>query len=90
MALGAGRRAVRTQFLMEASILSVFGGVLGILSVLGLLWIVQQFVDGLPIQIPNLAILIAFLVSFLVGVVFGLIPAERASQLNPTEALRYE
>jgi putative ABC transport system permease protein len=90
MALGAGRRAVRTQFLMEASILSVFGGMLGILSVLGLLWIVRQFVEAIPIQVPNLAIVIAFLVSFLVGVVFGLIPAERASKLNPTEALRYE
>jgi len=90
MALGAGRRAVRTQFLMEASLLSVFGGLLGITSVLGLLWVARQFVEGIPIQIPTLAIVIAFLVSFLVGVVFGLIPAERASKLNPTEALRYE
>jgi putative ABC transport system permease protein len=90
MALGAGRRAVRIQFLVEASMISVFGGMLGILFVMVLLWIVQQFVDGIRIPIPTPAIVIAFLVSFLVGVVFGLIPAERASKLNPTEALRYE
>jgi len=90
MALGAGRRAVRTQFLMEASIISVFGGTLGILVGVGIPWTAQQFVDGIRIPIPTPAILIAFLVSFLVGVVFGLIPAERASKLNPTEALRYE
>jgi putative ABC transport system permease protein len=90
MALGAGRRAVRTQFLMEASIISVFGGILGILVGVGIPWTAQQFVEGMRIPIPTLAIVIAFLVSFLVGVVFGLIPAERASKLNPTEALRYE
>ena len=90
MALGAGRRAVRTQFLMEASIISVFGGTLGILVGVGIPWTAQQFVDGMRIPIPTPAIAIAFLVSFLVGVVFGLIPAERASKLNPTEALRYE
>jgi len=90
MALGAGRRAVRTQFLMEASLISVFGGLLGILVGVGIPWTAQQFVEGMRIPIPTLAIVIAFLVSFLVGVVFGLIPAERAAQLNPTEALRYE
>jgi len=90
MALGAGRRAVRTQFLMEASIISVFGGILGILVGVGIPWTAQQFVEGMRIPIPTLAIVIAFLVSFLVGVVFGLIPAERAAKLNPTEALRYE
>jgi len=90
MALGAGRRAVRTQFLMEASIISVFGGALGILVGVGIPWTAQQFVEGMRIPIPTIAIVIAFLVSFLVGVVFGLIPAERAAKLNPTEALRYE
>jgi len=90
MALGAGRRAVRTQFLMEASIISVFGGMLGILVGVGIPWTAQQFVEGMRIPVPMMAIVIAFLVSFLVGVVFGLIPAERAAKLNPTEALRYE
>ena len=90
MALGAGRRAVRTQFLMEASMISVFGGLLGILVGVGIPWTAQQFVEGIRIPIPTLAIVIAFVVSFLVGVVFGIIPAERAAKLNPTEALRYE
>ena len=114
MALGAGRRAVRTQFLMEASMISVFGGLLGILVGAGIPWMAQQyevqallvealhlagvgipptaqeFMEGIRIPIPTLAIVIAFVVSFLVGVIFGIIPAERAAKLNPTEALRYE
>ena len=90
MALGAGRRAVRRQFLIEALMISVVGGLIGIVVGVGLPWTAQQFVEGLAIPIPRMAILIAFLVSCLVGVVFGIIPAERAAKLNPTEALRYE
>ncbi len=90
MALGAGRRAVRRQFLIEALMISVVGGLIGIVVGVGLPWTAQQFVEGLRIPIPTLSIVIAFLVSCLVGVVFGIIPAERAAKLNPTEALRYE
>ena len=90
MALGAGRKAVRRQFLTEALVISVGGGVAGILVGAGIPLSAQSFVEGLKIPISWLSILIAFGVSCLVGVVFGIIPAERAAKLNPTEALRYE
>ncbi|HWP83628.1 MAG TPA: ABC transporter permease [Terriglobia bacterium] len=90
MALGATRRAIRRQFLTEALCISIGGGLLGIVVGVGIPWTAQSFVDGLVIPISPISISVAFLVSCLVGVVFGLLPAERASKLNPTEALRYE
>ncbi|MEE8177696.1 MAG: ABC transporter permease [Acidobacteriota bacterium] len=90
MALGAGRRAIRMQFLTEALFISLAGGMVGIVFGISLPLSVRYFVTGLYIPISVPSILIAFLVSCLIGVVFGIIPAERASRLNPTEALRYE
>jgi len=90
MALGASRRMIRRQFLTEALFISVGGGLLGIVVGVGIPWTAQSFVEGLRIPISPISISIAFLVSCLVGVVFGILPAERASKLNPTEALRYE
>jgi putative ABC transport system permease protein len=48
------------------------------------------FVDGIEIPISTTSVIVAFAVSFLVGLIFGMLPANRASRLNPTEALRYE
>jgi putative ABC transport system permease protein len=90
MAVGAGRRAIRWQFLTEALFLSVVGGAIGILLGVSIPLSVRYFVEGVRIPISGASILIAFLVSCLVGVIFGIIPAERASRLNPTEALHYE
>ncbi|HEY7680506.1 MAG TPA: ABC transporter permease [Terriglobia bacterium] len=90
MALGASRKVIRRQFLTEALFISIGGGLLGILVGVGIPWTAQSFVEGLRIPISPISISIAFLVSCLVGVVFGILPAERASKLNPTEALRYE
>jgi len=90
MALGARRRAIRFQFLVEALFLSVAGGMVGILFGVSLPFSARYFVEGLRIPISWPSVLIAFLVSCVVGIVFGLIPAERASRLHPTEALRYE
>jgi putative ABC transport system permease protein len=90
MALGASRKMIRRQFLTEALFISVGGGLLGIVVGVGIPWTAQSFVEGLRIPISPVSISIAFLVSCLVGVVFGILPAERASKLNPTEALRYE
>ena len=90
MAVGASRREVLQQFLLEAVLLSLFGGVAGILVGVSIPLSVQYFVEGMRIPISITSILVAFAVSCLVGLVFGLLPANRAAHLNPTEALRYE
>ena len=90
MALGASRKAIRRQFLTEALFISVGGGLLGILVGAGIPLSAQSFVEGLRIPLSPISISIAFLVSCMVGVIFGILPANRASKLNPTEALRYE
>jgi putative ABC transport system permease protein len=89
MALGAKRRHILVQFLAEAVILSMVGGVLGV--VLGILGArVTTFVAGWPTIISFESILVAFLFSVAVGLIFGIYPANKASRLNPIDALRYE
>jgi putative ABC transport system permease protein len=90
MSLGASRRAVLLQFLMEAVLISVGGGLLGILAGVSVPIAANFAQDEVRIPISLLSITIAFGVSLLVGVVFGILPANRAARLNPTEALRYE
>jgi putative ABC transport system permease protein len=90
MAVGAARRDVLEQFLAEAVLISVAGGLAGIVIGVAIPLSVQYFTDEVQIPISPLSILIAFTVSLLVGLVFGLLPANRAARLNPTEALRYE
>ena len=88
--VGARRREILFQFLAEAVFISLSGGVLGILVGLAVPLSARLFVEGLHIPISKPAIVIAFLVSALVGIIFGIVPANRASKLKPTEALRYE
>ena len=90
MAIGASRREVMLQFLAEATMLSVAGGLLGMLIGLAIPLIGRQFAEGLAIQISWISVAISFLVSFAVGLTFGYLPAKRAASLSPTEALRYE
>jgi putative ABC transport system permease protein len=90
MAVGASRREVLQQFLAEAILISLGGGLIGILAGVSVPLSAGFFVDGIDIPISKLSIAVAFAVSFLVGLVFGLLPANRAARLNPTEALRYE
>jgi putative ABC transport system permease protein len=90
MAVGASRRDIQMQFLTEAIIISIGGGVIGILAGVALPLSVQFFVENLQIPISTLSIVVAFSVSCAVGLIFGLLPANRASKLHPTEALRYE
>jgi putative ABC transport system permease protein len=90
MAVGAARRDVLEQFLAEAVIISLAGGLAGILIGVAIPLSVNYFVDDVSIPISPLSIMVAFSVSLIVGLVFGLLPANRAARLNPTEALRYE
>jgi putative ABC transport system permease protein len=90
MAVGASRREVMMQFLVESVLISLAGGMVGILIGLILPLSVRLITNQVHVPISPLSVVVAFAVSFTVGVGFGLLPARRASQLNPTEALRYE
>ena len=90
MAVGASRRAVLEQFLTEAIVISLAGGLIGILIGISIPLSVRFFTDEVRVPISAMSVLVAFGVSLVVGVVFGMLPANRAAQLNPTEALRYE
>jgi putative ABC transport system permease protein len=90
MAVGAARRNILEQFLAEAVLISVAGGAAGILIGIAIPLSVQFFTDEIQIPISPLSIVVAFTVSLLVGLLFGILPANRAARLNPTDALRYE
>jgi len=90
MAVGASRREILIQFLTEAVLVSLAGGSIGILAGVSIPLSVRFFVDNVRIPISLAAIAIAFGVSMMVGLIFGILPANRAARLNPTEALRYE
>jgi len=90
MAIGASRREIMLQFLVEAVLISLVGGAIGIVIGLALPLSVRLITDQVRVPISPLSVVVAFGVSFVVGVRFGILPARRASQLNPTEALRYE
>jgi len=89
LAVGASARAILMQFLAEAMIVSLTGGMAGILVGVSIPLSVALFTD-VQIPVSPVAIVVAFGVSCLVGLVFGILPANRAAHLNPTEALRYE
>ena len=90
-AIGARRSEILYQFLLEAFLISGFGSVLGILIAVAIPVMVQPLLPGnLRVPVPWQSVVLAFLVSCSVGVFFGYLPAERASQLHPTESLRYE
>jgi len=89
MALGATDRDVRTQFLAESVMLSVWGGILGILFGY-LISVTVGSILNWPVSVSPFSIGLAFTFSALVGIFFGYYPAKKASQLDPIEALRYE
>lgn len=86
-AVGATQKDILTQFLMESLILSVFGGVAGLISASLIVLIVRFF---FPAAINIFSVLITFGISSAIGVFFGVFPAKRASKLAPIEAIRYE
>ncbi len=86
-AIGARRRDIIIQFLIEAATLTGIGGVLGILAGAGIALLIQTI---MPTYIPLWSPVVGFVVSVGLGVVFGLWPAWKAARLDPIEALRYE
>jgi putative ABC transport system permease protein len=88
-ALGARRRDILTQFLVEATTLSLAGGLIGILLGVGLALIVGA-ISPLPAGVNGFAIVLGIAMSSLVGIFFGSYPAFLAAKLDPIEALRYE
>ena len=88
-ALGATRREILWQFLVEAATLTLAGGLIGVLVGLGMGELLKAFMQtgsGVPIW----SAVVACLVSVVIGLVFGVMPATRAARLDPVEALRYE
>ena len=88
--IGAYRRVLLAEFLAEALILSGGGGLAGIALGVAVPYSVRFFTDAIRIEVPPIAIVLGFGVTLLVGLTFGMIPALRASRMNPVEALRYE
>ncbi|HSU41749.1 MAG TPA: FtsX-like permease family protein, partial [Polyangiaceae bacterium] len=89
MALGAKPRHVLAQFLIEALVLSIAGGIIGIAIGVGLAILLGKRFDW-PVLFQPQVILVAAGFSGLVGIVFGLYPARKASELDPIDALRHE
>ena len=98
MAVGATRRQIKLQFLMEAVGISLLGGLAGVVVGVSVPLLARRLLPemgvpelaGLTIPISTVSIVAAIVVSGTVGAVFGLLPAARASELHPVEALRYE
>ena len=89
MAIGATEGDVQQQFLIEAVVLSIVGGAVGIMSGMGASYLITQTL-GWPVLVSPTAIVAAVLFSMAVGVFFGFYPARKAARLDPIEALRYE
>lgn len=87
-AVGATPSMIRIQFIIEALVLTIFGGMIGIvIAEIAAVSIISQFI---PAKLSESAISLAFGVSLVIGVVFGVYPAGKAAKLSPIEAIRYE
>ena len=89
IAIGAQQSRIRWQFLTEAAVLTSMGGILGVACGIGLAEMMSHIM-GTPVAISVPACIIAVAFSMVIGVVFGFVPAVKASKLNPIEALRRE
>ncbi|MFA5076111.1 MAG: ABC transporter permease [Patescibacteria group bacterium] len=88
-AVGAKRRDINRQFLAEAVMLTFIGGIIGIIFGWLASYAVYKF-GGIAAQVSSTSVILAFGVSAVIGIIFGYYPAQRASKLNPIDALRYE
>ncbi len=89
-ALGATRREIMFQFLVEAATLTLVGCLVGLILGALIAWGIRSFLPVLPATVPLWSVGVAFVAAVLTGVLFGLYPANKASQMDPVEALRYE
>jgi ABC-type antimicrobial peptide transport system permease subunit len=91
MAVGARRREIQYQFLTEALLISGTGAITGIAIAVSIpLFLRPLLPDNMNVPISVLSVIISFVVSSVTGIVFGYIPANRASKLQPTESLHHE
>jgi putative ABC transport system permease protein len=88
-AIGAKRRQIIGQFLIEAVVLSVCGGLVGILMGVLIPWLITHFA-GMPTVVSAYSLVLSLGISMTIGIVFGIYPASRAAKLDPIEALRHE
>ena len=89
MSIGARGRDILTQFLIESIIISITGGLIGVILGCGSAWVVNVLFHW-PVQIQIFSVILSFVVCTVTGVFFGWCPAKKASNLDPIEALRYE
>lgn len=89
LAIGAQKKDIVVQFLAEAVLISVTGGLIGVIIGIVASFLITEFADILTVVTP-LSVVISFVVSASVGVIFGYSPAKRASEKDPIESLRYE
>lgn len=89
MSIGAMGRHILMQFLIEAVIISVTGGIIGVLVGIGASGLIKM-IAGWPVSIQAYSIVLAFVVCTVTGIFFGWYPAKKASDLNPIDAIRYE
>ena len=89
-ALGATRRDIMLQFLIESLVISTMGGMIGLAIGAAITVIVHRYLPAMPVQLSPWIAMVAFGSSFVVGIVSGVVPARRAARFDPVEALRYE
>ena len=89
-AVGAKRRDILAQFLIEAIVISLLGGAIGLALGAGIISLAKLAMPSVPVQLSGWIVAVAIGFSGAVGVVAGVVPARRASLLDPVEALRWE
>ena len=89
-AIGATRAKILTQFLIESMVLTLIGGLIGLILAYGASTLIASAQSVIKPSVSMQVALISLLFSAVIGVLFGLLPANKASKLNPIDALRYE